>query len=66
VTVALTTREREVLRLISVGRSNQEIAAELCISYRTAKTHVSNILMKLGARDRTTAVALAGPLLQGE
>jgi DNA-binding CsgD family transcriptional regulator len=59
VAVALTPREREVLQLISVGRSNQEIAAELYISYRTAKTHVSNILVKLGVRDRTAAAASA-------
>jgi DNA-binding NarL/FixJ family response regulator len=54
----LSAREREVLALVTEGRSNEEIAAELFISYRTVKTHVSAILRKLGARDRTHAVAL--------
>jgi len=55
----LTAREREVLALVAGGRSNQEIAASLFISYRTAKTHVSNILTKLGARDRAEAAIMA-------
>jgi len=55
----LTSREREVLALITAGRSNREIADSLFISYRTVKTHVSHILDKLELRDRTAA-ALAG------
>ena len=47
-TVQLTARELEVLRLVGAGRANKEIAAELDISERTARTHVSNILRKLG------------------
>ena len=46
----LTAREREVLRLLVAGRSNREIAAALFISHRTAQTHVTNILGKLGSR----------------
>ena len=56
---ALSTRELEVLRLIGAGRSNPEIADELVISLATVKTHVRNILAKLGLRDRVQAVVLA-------
>ncbi|HEY2519410.1 MAG TPA: AAA family ATPase [Streptosporangiaceae bacterium] len=56
---ALTTREREVLRLIAAGRSNREIGAELFISAKTASVHVSNILGKLGVASRTEAAAIA-------
>jgi DNA-binding NarL/FixJ family response regulator len=52
---ALTDREREVLVQISLGRSNREIARALVVSEKTIKTHVSNILMKLGLADRTQA-----------
>ncbi len=55
----LTTREREVLRLIAQGKSNQEIADELFITLKTVKTHVSNILAKLEVDDRTKAAIYA-------
>src|SRR5690606_29409973 len=52
---ALTERETEVLRLIGSGRSNKEIALALTIGEKTVKTHVSNILSKLGVSSRTQA-----------
>ena len=55
----LTSREREVLRLLVEGRSNKEIAGALFISPKTASVHVSNILGKLGASSRTEAAAIA-------
>jgi len=55
----LTDREREVLTAIGEGNSNAEIAEELHMSIATAKTHVSRILTKLGARDRVQLVVLA-------
>ena len=54
----LTEREREVLSHVARGLSNHEIATELFISPATAKTHVSRIMMKLGARDRAQLVAI--------
>lgn len=58
-TEELTPREREVLRLLALGRSNGQIGAQLFISVKTASVHVSHILAKLGARTRGEAVALA-------
>lgn len=56
---ALTTREVEIIRLMTGGYSNREIAGALCLSEGTVKNHVSNILAKLGVRDRTRAVLKA-------
>jgi DNA-binding NarL/FixJ family response regulator len=56
---ALTSREREVLTLVASGLSNQEIAEALVLSPLTAKTHVSRIMAKLGARDRAQLVIAA-------
>ncbi len=55
----LTAREREILALVGSGRSNHEIAAHLVLSPLTAKTHVSRIMSKLGARDRAQLVVTA-------
>jgi DNA-binding NarL/FixJ family response regulator len=55
----LSSRELDVLRLIAAGNANKEIAARLLITEDTVKGHVTNILAKLGANDRTHAVTLA-------
>jgi two-component system, NarL family, response regulator LiaR len=59
---ALTDRERDVLRLVARGLANKEIARDLQIGEKTVKTHVSNILTKLGVQSRTQAALQASRL----
>ncbi len=56
---SLTERETEILRLLASGKANKEIAAQLSIGEKTVKTHVSNILSKLGVQSRTQAALYA-------
>ena len=58
----LTSRELEVLKMLAVGRSNQAIARELVVTLDTVKKHVGHVLGKLGAANRTEAVARAREL----
>lgn len=58
-TAVLTDREREVVRLVATGLSNEEIARELVISPLTAKTHITRAIAKLGVRDRVQLVIIA-------
>ncbi|MDQ2964942.1 MAG: helix-turn-helix transcriptional regulator [Chloroflexota bacterium] len=58
----MTDREREVAGLLASGSSNPEIAAELFLSRKTVERHVSNVLGKLGARNRTEVAALVGAM----
>jgi len=58
----LTTRELEVLEMLAAGRSNQAIARELVVTLDTVKKHVGHVLGKLGAANRTEAVARAREL----
>jgi DNA-binding NarL/FixJ family response regulator len=55
----LTDREREMLALVATGLSNDEIAAQLCLSPLTVKTHVSRAMLKLHPRDRAQLVVIA-------
>jgi DNA-binding NarL/FixJ family response regulator len=59
---SLTEREVDVLRLLAGGKANKEIAAELTIGQQTVKSHVSNILMKLGVQSRTQAALYAAQI----
>ena len=58
----LTSRELEVLRMLAAGRSNQAIAGQLYVTVDTVKKHVSHVLSKLGAANRTEAVSRAREL----
>jgi DNA-binding NarL/FixJ family response regulator len=55
----LTSREIDVLRLVAKGNANKEIAVQLSVAEETVKSHITNILSKLGANDRTHAVTIA-------
>jgi DNA-binding NarL/FixJ family response regulator len=55
----LSQRETEILRLIALGHSNQEIAADLVLSVRTVERHITNLYAKIGARRKADATAYA-------
>ena len=57
--MALTEREIEILQLVALGKTNQEIADDLVLSERTVRTHITNILAKLGLSNRTQAALYA-------
>lgn len=57
--VAATAREREVVRLVASGLSNEDIAHRIYVSQSTVKTHVARAMTKLGARDRAQLVVIA-------
>jgi DNA-binding NarL/FixJ family response regulator len=57
--ISLTNREMDVLRHLATGATNREIAEALCVSEGTVKNHVSNILSRLGLRDRVQAALFA-------
>lgn len=61
---ALTEREREILRLASDGRGNDEIAAQLTLSVRTVERHLSNAYLKLGISGRSARTAAVARLLR--
>ena len=56
---SLTARERDILRLLAAGHSNQEIASDLIVSMNTVKTHLRNLYGKLGVHTRTQALVEA-------
>jgi DNA-binding CsgD family transcriptional regulator len=58
--LTLTRTELDVIGLVVTGMTNREIGAQLMISAETVKNHVSNVLLKLGARNRTALAAIAG------
>ncbi len=62
---ALSAREYEIVRLVSEGASNREIAAALFVSRKTVERHVSNILVKLGVRNRTELASASGRANEG-
>jgi LuxR family maltose regulon positive regulatory protein len=59
---SISQREQDILRLISAGYSNNQIASSLCLSVSTVKTHVGNIFVKLGVKNRAQAIASAREL----
>jgi len=60
----LSAREREILRLVAEGASNPEIASAVFLSRKTVERHVSNILRKVGVRNRTELASAVGPQMR--